>query len=828
MVYRAYDQRLERDVALKVLPPSPLDPEIRRKRLRKEALTLSRLNHPHIAHVYDVDSQDGTDFLVMEFVHGMTLADMLKDGPIPERQLISYGQQIAATLADAHQEGIVHCDIKPANVMVDARGRIKILDFGLAQVLRIGDLDPTQSLQNQFCGTLPYMAPEQLAGNSRDPRSDVYAVGVTLYELATGQRPFDHPSPITLADEIRHRVPAPLQKVRPEISTNFQNVVLHCLEKDANRRYQNAREVADGLAALASGSAPVLPRTRGISRAWWIASAGVLLLLVAAAAILLRFKSPPPSGGERELVILPISDQVPAADAAFGNGLLETLGSRLARLGSDHALQIVPVSEMRRQKISTLQEAREQFGVNLGLEVTLQHAGDMMRVDYALIDAKVHRQVNGDTITAPASDTFGLEDKVADSVVRTLGLQLRPEERQVLTEQSTRQPAAYDYYLQGRGYLQEFYKPENVESAITEFNSAIAQDHDYALAYAGLGEAFWRKEQLTGKPEWVEKARSACEHAVSLRADQAAGHSCLGLIMVGTGHYEEAADQYKRAIDIDPSDDRNFAGLGGVYERLGKLDLAEGTLLHAINLRGQDWAAYNALGQFYNDHARYADAIHMFSQVVALIPDSYAGYSNLGAAYVGQGDYTKAVATLKQSIAIRQTSENLSNLATAYLQLRRFSEAARTYESAVKLQPTNYEVWGNLGDAYYWAPGERLKSLDAYRRAIDFGRERIKINPRDASLLSYLAQDCAMIGDRTAATDYINRALALAPKDPDLLETAGLVFNQFGEQDKALGYLDQAVAAGYVGSTLHDVPNFDNLRDLPRFQKLAGPVDSAK
>ena len=819
VVYRGYDQRLERDVALKVLPPSALDAGIRRKRLRKEALTLSRLNHPNIAHVYDVDTQEGVDFLVMEFVRGVTLAELLKDGPIAESRVIGMGRQIASTLADAHQEGIIHCDIKPGNIMLDAKEQIKILDFGLAQILRTDDLAATESMGSAFCGTLPYMSPEQLRGNVRDPRSDVYSLGVTLYELATGRRPFINPNPLELADDIR-RQPAPApQKIRPEVSSNLQNVILRCLEKDPSLRYQSAGELAEGLTALVSGTTPVLPRVRRFSRGQQIAAAAVILILIAAAIFLIRFKTPPAQNAERELVILPISNQV-AADAAFGDGLLDTLGTRLARLGNDHALQIVPASEMAHQKLSTLQEAREQFGVNLGLAVAVQHDGDMVRVNYALIEAKGHRQIYGDTITAPADKPFDLEDKVADSVVRALGLQLRPEERRQLTEQSTKEPAAYDDYLQGRGYLQEFYKPENVEAAIREFRQATEKDPGYALAYAGLGEAYWRKQQLSGSAEWVDQARTACDRAVELRPDEAAGHYCLGLIFRGTGHYEEAAEQYKQATERDPGDDRYVMGLGSAYEKLGKFDLAEATLRHAIVLRDRDWQPYEALGELYLSRANYSDAIKMFSQVISLIPDSFVGYSNLGSTYIQQGDYNKAIPILQQSVAIRATAGNTSNLAYAYFQLRRFTEAARSFEHAVALDDTKYDVWGNLGDAYYWAPGERANAARAYARAIVLGEQQEKINPRDAALLAYLAQDYAMSDKKAEARDYITRALRLDSVNPDLLATAALVFNQLGETNKALDYLERAVKAGYSQANLLATPNFDNLHDLSRFEVL--------
>jgi tetratricopeptide (TPR) repeat protein len=400
---------------------------------------------------------------------------------------------------------------------------------------------------------------------------------------------------------------------------------------------------------------------------------------------------------------------------------------------------------------------------------------------------------------------------------------LRPEERKLLADHGTSQPAAYDFYLQGWGYLQDFLKAENIDSAIAEFKRSLQSDSNYSLAYAGLGEAYWRKYEFTKQPQWVKQAKSACDRAAQLAPSQAAAHLCLGMVDTGTGAYEKALEDYQAAASLEPTNDAAYNGLASAYEQLGQPDKAEATYRKAISLRPSYWATYNSLGSFYMNRGRYGDASEMFSQVIALAPDSFAGYSNLGGSSFSSGDYEKAIQAFKRSVEIRPTADATSNLGMSYYQVRNYTEAAQIFEKATALDVENYEVWGNLGDAYYWSPDERPKAKAAYQKAIDLALKLVTVNPRDASVLGYLAQYYAMIGQRTQALAYIHQALEITPSNPDLLETAATVFNQCGDKEQAFTYLQKAVAAGYSKSLLRDTPNFDNLRDLPGFKELIRP-----
>jgi eukaryotic-like serine/threonine-protein kinase len=831
VVYRARDQRLDRDVALKLVPENLVKDPAASERLRKEALALSKLNHPNIAHVYDFDTQGGVAFLIMECVAGETLSKKLTSGPLPEEVAVNIGVQIASALEDAAEVGVVHRDIKPSNIMVTPKGTVKVLDFGLAKLFRAGDHELTRSHDDipDAAGTLPYMAPERLKSEPADFRSDIYSLGSVLYETVTGKRPFLAPDSVTLIAEILNKKPDSPRDLNSTVSTAFESTVMRCLAKEPARRYQRASELRAALESVRESRSDVvrfMPTPSFAVRRMLALAACMVALLIVTALIWRAFKNPRiVNASPPELAVLPLNDAGSDPEAnAFANGLIETLTSRLTLLSSDHPLEVVPASEIRAKGVTTLQQASKEFGATMGLLLTIQRSGDSIRVTYSLVDAKSHKELHAATITHPASDPFGLEDEVADSFVAALQIQLTPAEHATLAQHGTSKPGAYDYYLQGRGFLQEFQEPKNVESAIVEFNHALEQDPNYALAYAGLGEAYWHKYRMTSDAEWVANARSACERAIALRNDQAAGHNCIGVVFLGTGKYEEAVTQYQKAADLRPTDDASFRGLALAYEGLNQLEPAEKTFQKAISLRPGYWSNYNELGSLLMNEAKYKDAETPFSEVIKLSPESWVGYGNLGSTYFYQGEFTRALPLLEKSVQIEQTSDNTSNLATLYFALRRFSDSARLYEKAVAFKPQSFVIVGNLGDAYYWSPGERSKSFPVYRTAIALAQKSLDVNPRDAEILADLAGYQAALGQARAASDNIHRALALSPRNPDLLLDAAAVFDLLNSQNQALDYLEKAVSVGATPDTLLDNPNFDNLHHLPRFEKLVSRV----
>jgi serine/threonine protein kinase/tetratricopeptide (TPR) repeat protein len=836
VVYRAEDTALGRTVALKFLSSQIAQDPKRVERFRDEARTASSLNHPNICTIYEVGEQEGELFIAMEYVEGRPLSESLRDGGMAVETVMRYGRQISGALEHAHERGIVHRDLKPANVVVTPNGTAKILDFGLA---KRSDPDlqrkTTQGVATEssvgLTGTLPYMSPEQLQGGETGPQSDIWSLGVMLYEMASGARPFRGENLYRLCTAI---IQEPMPPLPAHVPAGFAAVIKRCLEKEQSRRYQRASELRAALEALeisgTSVAPPLAPPKADTDQrtAFWIV-VGVAIVLLAVGGVLLwrnsgglkSVNTPAISVPQRvQLAVLSPTSATGSEDSAFNDGLVETLTSRLTVLTEKHPLAVIPSSEIRARKVATVDAARAEFGVNLGLVITVQHAAERERVNYSLVDASSHQQLRGGTITAPRGDPFALQDQVSESVTQALELQLQPQEKSALQAHGTTEPAAYDFYLQGRGYLQDYMKPENVENAINVFKSALKKDPAFAAANAGLGEAYWRKYELTHDKKWVDAAQENCHRGAQRDSALSAAHICLGRVFGGTGNYEKSVDEYRQGVQLEPTNDAAHGGLAYAYEQLGQLDAAEKTFKEAIAARPNYWATYNWLGRFYQRHARYEDAAAMFLQVVSLAPDSFTGYYNLGGDRILQGKYVEAIPLLQRSLEIRKTANATSNLGTAYFQLHRYADAVVAFEQSTQLDPQNYVFWGNLGDAYYWAPGRHAEATAAYGKGIALGEEQLRINPRDTQALSSLAMYHAMRGERKPALDNVDAALRLNPKSPDLLFNAGIAYQQLGDTQRALDVLEKAVAAGIAPATLRDTPNFDGLRANPRFLKL--------
>jgi len=847
-VYRAIDTRVGRTVAIKVLPPDAAAQSDRRLRFEREARAVARLNHPHICTLYDVGQQDGLEFLVMEYLDGETLGARLARGPLPLAEALKHAAALAQALARAHREGITHRDIKPSNIMLTESG-VKLLDFGLAKLreresgVERSPLDEQStgtalSPEGTVIGTIAYMSPEQLEGRQVDSRTDIYALGLIIYEMVTGQRAFAKGSQAGLIAAILTEAPPPMSTAQPKTPAPLERIVLTALAKDPSKRWQDAGDLAREIAWVAADShttavegPPRGARRRVPAWAWSAAAAAAVVASIGTASIVwnrdsirdsIRNPIRTPQSGIRNLVVLPCRASGDATTRAYCDGLTDTLSARMTPLAASRGLQITSTLEVRQRRVTDATQARREFGATLILEGGIERAGDALRVNYVLIDATTLRQIDAYSATSPASDPFALQDRVATWAAGVLALQLNAADRQTLVASGTRAAGALELYLQGRGYLLNFQTAGNIDRAIDLFNRAIALDPRYAPAYAGLGGAFWHKFEATREPGRVDQARTACAEAVALDAELSASHVCLGTIAFGTGAVEDAVQEFQLALSREPTSDEANLGLARAQARSGATAEAEATYKRAIALRPQYWATHAWLGTFYRERARYPEAVREYELARTLTPDNarvhYILCGMYGTGSVGR--YDDGIAACRQSAALVPSVAAYSNWGSVLSNLRRFDEAIVQFEAAQRVGPEDYLLDGDMARAYFHA-GKRAEAKALYDRAVTLVDQSLTVDPRDVDARISLAAYHAKLGNRRTAIEQLNR-LPSDLSDPHVLLFGAVIYVDLGDRATALTWLERASRGGMVANELRDWIELDALKNEPRYAALFG------
>jgi tetratricopeptide (TPR) repeat protein/TolB-like protein len=864
VVFKAEDTRLHRFVALKFLPLELSTDPHALARFRREAQAASALNHPHICTIHDVGEEGGHTFMAMELLEGETLKEAIQRGSLSVRQVLEIARQIAEGLAAAHEKGIIHRDLKPANIFVSRAGQTKILDFGLAKVLpkRViedpaiteATAEPEDALTSpgMAIGTVAYMSPEQVRGEKIDARSDLFSFGVVLYEMATGRMAFPGNTCGVIFEAILNRAPVSAMKLRPELPVRLEEMIRKALEKDAGVRYQHAAEICadltrlqrdlesgrDGGAAagtkvggeLASGG-----RARRVFGRWAYLAVllGCALALAGAAALVFPDASRatwerlfgPALPEQKNLVVLPFrSVDKEASEEAYCNGFTETVTAKLAQINE---LQVPSALDVRTKGVATTEDARKNFGANLVLVPTWQHFQDKARINLSLVDPKTGRQLRTETITESTSDLLHLQDQVVSKASRMLQLQLSGSSASYLTAHGTTAPAAYDFYVQGVGYLQRYERVENVENAIGLLRKAVQEDSKYAQAHAALALAYWYKYNATREGQWVEESKAAVKAAVDLDSQLPEVQLAIGNVDLRSGTLAEALTAFQRVLELDPQSAEAHLGVARTYSAQGRFTEAERAYRDAIAASPACWDCYNSLGQFLNAHARYTEAIQNWQKVTELAPDNVWGYMNIGVAYFNLGDFARANEYFDRGLQIDPTNPDLnSNAGTMSFYLGRFEEAAAYCQKAIALRPKKYDYWGNLADAYRLIPAEASKAPETYRKAISLGEEQLRVNPSDTDVPVSLALYYARVNDRKRAFAFLERALPANPDDMDTLMNAALIHLQFGQRDEAIRWLKRAIEKGYTREQLLANPDLNSLHSDTEFSLLVRQAKS--
>lgn len=533
---------------------------------------------------------------------------------------------------------------------------------------------------------------------------------------------------------------------------------------------------------------------------------------------------------EKHIAVLPFRFRPDAASGtqeegefghALADGLMETVANRLSQLeGLTGRLWVVPPAELRSRGVTTPSEAQREFGVTLAVGGSVRPMGDSLFLTLNLIDAGELRQLRSVEVAGSRAELSRMDPRLTGALRSLLELDLAPEQRSLLASSSTGDPRAFDFFQQGRGYLQRFEREEAVDLAIDLFERALERDPDYVLAWAGLGEAYLRKYELSQDPAHVERGQEAVEEALALDDEVAAAHLTLGMIQTATGHYEDAVDAFGRVLALEPHSAEARLGMARAYEEQGRVPDAEANYLRAVELRPGFWGGHNELGRFYSSLGRYEQALEQFERVVALTPDNDRGWSNLGAVAWYMGRMERAREALERSVEVRPTANGLNNLATLYFYEGRYEQAADAYEEALALDDRSYVWWSNLAQASRWVAGREDRVRAACQRTIELAQAALDVNRRNFDATLRMAACHVVLGAPDRARTLVRQATEAELEDVQLLLKVADVYEDLGDRDRAVRWLAEAVERGLPPADVERRPGLADLRADPRVAGL--------
>jgi serine/threonine-protein kinase len=737
-VYLAQDSRLDRKVALKILPESFSQDPDRVARFKQEAKAASALNHPNVATIYEIGEAEGIGYIAMEYVEGETLDAKTSGRPLGSTEIVEIASQVADGLDEAHSRGITHRDIKSTNIMLTARGQAKVLDFGLAKVAvtrpeGLMSEWPTEMLTAPgiVMGTVQYMSPEQALGKDIDHRTDIFSFGVVMYEMATGRLPFTAPTATETIERITHAQPEAIARFNYDVPAELERIIRKCLEKDRERRYQSARELLVDLKNLKrdSSSAEVMNAgafARPQNHVWrWALVAMAILLPGVAVVYFLVGNNTGGVGvaraGIKSIAVLPFKPLVEQSrDESLELGMADTL---IARLSNIREISVRPVSAVRKYaglEQDAVAAGREQK-VDAVLEGNLQRSGDNLRVTVRFIRLSDGSSLWAGQFDEKFTNIFAMQDSISERVAGILALTLTGQEKERLKKQHTANTEAYELYLKGRYHLNRL-TDEGFLKGLEYFQQVIEKDPNFALAYVGVAESYNDLGGFNVRPprEVYPKAKSAALTALKLDDSLAQAHTALATAnMAYDWDWSGAEREFKRAIEINPSDSDAHYQYGFYLSFIGQFDVALAEIRRAQELDPVSLVKICGVAQVLLMARRYDESIEQSRRALEMDPNLGFAHWLLGLAYMYKGSYEPAILALQKSIPLSGDSpDEPAMLAHAYALSGKTTEARKILEELKQQANHKYISPGTIADLYFLL-GDKDRAFALLEKAYD-------------------------------------------------------------------------------------------------------------
>ena len=851
-VYRVLDKKINEEIALKLVKPEIASDRETIERFGNELRMARKISHRHVARMYHLSEEMGTHYITMEYVPGEDLKSLIKKiGQLPTGKAIFIAKQVCEGLAEAHRLGVVHRDLKPSNVMIDKDGNTRILDFGIARSVKTKGLTGA----GVMIGTPEYMSPEQSEAKEVDHRSDIYSLGVIFYEMATGRVPFEGETPLSVAMKHKTEAPRDPRDFSPQLPESFTRVILRCLEKDREKRYQSAEELLSELNSVEKelpSTKKVLLREKELKRPRMrfqsLLVPGIALLAViligAGYFFLSRIseKAKPEATFEKEtrkmIVILPFENLGPAEDEYFAAGITEEITSRLSSVRELGVISGTSALQYDR-KGKTMKQIGKDLGADFVLEGTVRWdkgvgAKGRVRITPQLIRASDDTHLWSERYERVIDDIFAIQSEVAEQVIEQLDLTLLEKEKQGLKAKPTENIEAYQAYLRGLDYMGRVgYSADDSRLAIEMFELAVELDPKFALAYIQLSQAY----SLTyhygydRTADCQSKAKAAADRAFELQPDLPEAHLALGYYYYWCfKDYDQALKEFSIAEKGLPNEISILEALGYIQRRQGKFQEAAEKIKAAFQLNPQNASLAYELGLTYLYLRKHAEADDYLSRSISLFPDQAVAYSFKAMNHwAWEGSIEKARAVLE-----KMPKTDAFSIYICFLQkcMERNYQAALDWINSSPIDPLEFTTFVSPKSLLAGMAYQLLKQPEpawfSFDSARSFLENELKKRPDDPRLHSSLGITYAGLGRKEEAVREGQLAVKLYPISRDVffganyLEGLAHIYLMVGEYDKAVDTIEEllSIPHWYSSQTLRIDPRLDELRNHPKFKRL--------